>query len=277
MDEARAHAGTRDIELASTICAQQAAFPLAEKTAGLFHQLSRLWDFRFAILFFGDTGKGDTAMESILEGLNEQQKAAAQATEGYVRVIAGAGSGKTKTLTARFLYLVETLGISTADILCVTFTNKAAAEMKKRIRQALPDEDLAQITTFHGFCVGLLKEDCHVLQYPSSFIVLDEEDKASMLRGIFEELNITTREMTVQDAAEYIGWRKGGCGYVKTLIDMYKNNKSQVVSWLALTCLPTMMTLTASRWHRFCICRIRPLTLPTALKRTTGKIRPRTS
>jgi DNA helicase-2/ATP-dependent DNA helicase PcrA len=159
-------------------------------------------------------------MESILEGLNEQQKTAAQATEGYVRVIAGAGSGKTRTLTARFLYLVETLGISTADILCVTFTNKAAAEMKKRIRQALPDEDLAQITTFHGFCVGLLKEDCHVLQYPSSFIVLDEEDKASMLRGIFEELNITTREMTVQDAAEYIGWRKGGCGYVKTLIDM---------------------------------------------------------
>ena len=109
--------------------------------------------------------------------LNPQQKEAAVTTEGYVRVVAGAGSGKTKTLTARYLYLVEALGISTANILCVTFTNKAAAEMKKRIRKQLPDMDLGQITTFHGFCVGLLKEDCHVVQYPTTFIVLDEEDK----------------------------------------------------------------------------------------------------
>jgi DNA helicase-2/ATP-dependent DNA helicase PcrA len=159
-------------------------------------------------------------MEDILEGLNESQRAAAAETEGYVRVIAGAGSGKTKTLTSRFLYLVGTLGIETANILCVTFTNKAAAEMKKRVRQVLPDQDLGRITTFHGFCVELLHEDCHVLQYPSQFIILDEEDKASILREIFEELNITSREMTVQQAAEYIGWRKGGKGYVKTLIDM---------------------------------------------------------
>ena len=93
----------------------------------------------------------------ILEGLNPAQKQAVEATEGYIRVVAGAGSGKTKTLTNRFLYLVEALGISPAGILCVTFTNKAAAEMKKRIRRTLPDRDLAQITTFHGFCVNLLK------------------------------------------------------------------------------------------------------------------------
>ncbi len=106
-----------------------------------------------------------------LDTLNPAQREAAETTEGYIRVIAGAGSGKTKTLTARYLYLVQALGVSTANILCVTFTNKAAAEMKKRIRRVLPDQDLALITTFHGFCVGLLKEDCHVLQYPppSSF------------------------------------------------------------------------------------------------------------
>lgn len=153
-----------------------------------------------------------------LKELNPEQMEAATTTEGYIRVVAGAGSGKTKTLTARYMYLVEMLGISTANILCVTFTNKAAAEMKKRIRRQLPDQDLGRITTFHGFCVGLLKEDCHVVQYPSTFIVLDEEDKESMLRRVFEDLGITSRDMTIKEAVDHIGWRKGGRGYVKTLI-----------------------------------------------------------
>lgn len=153
-----------------------------------------------------------------LQELNPRQQEAAVTTEGYVRVIAGAGSGKTRTLTARYLYLVEMLGISTANILCVTFTNKAAAEMKKRIRRALPDQDLGQITTFHGFCVGLLKEDCHVVRYPSTFLVLDEEDKEAMLRTVFEDLGISGRDLTIREAVDHIGWRKGGRGYVRTLI-----------------------------------------------------------
>ncbi len=159
-----------------------------------------------------------------LKGLNPEQLEAATTTEGFIRVVAGAGSGKTRTLTARYMYLVEMLGISTANILCVTFTNKAAAEMKKRIRQTLPDQDLGRITTFHGFCVGLLKEDCHVIQYPKSFIVLDEDDKEAILKTVFEDLGITSREMTIQDAVDYIGWRKGGRGYVKTLIDPQLNH-----------------------------------------------------
>ena len=163
--------------------------------------------------------RGDL-MGDYLKHLNEQQLAAVTETEGCIRVIAGAGSGKTRTLTSRYLYLVEELGISTANILCVTFTNKAALEMKRRIRKSLPDGDLGMITTFHGFCVRLLKEDCHVVQYPSTFIVIDEEDKESMLRTVFEDLGITSREMTIKDAVDYIGWRKGGRGYVKTLIDM---------------------------------------------------------
>ena len=154
-----------------------------------------------------------------LSELNPEQYEAATTTEGFIRVVAGAGSGKTKTLTARYMYLVEQLGISTANILCVTFTNKAAAEMKKRIRKVLPDQDLARITTFHGFCVGLLKEDCHVIGYPTTFIVLDEEDKEAMLRTVFEDLGITSRDMTIKEAVDHIGWRKGGRGYVKTLID----------------------------------------------------------
>ena len=153
-----------------------------------------------------------------LKELNPEQLEAATTTEGYIRVVAGAGSGKTKTLTARYMYLVEMLGISTANILCVTFTNKAAGEMKKRIRRNLPDQDLGRITTFHGFCVGLLKEDCHVVRYPTTFIVLDEEDKEAMLRAVFEDLGITSRDLTIKEAIDHIGWRKGGRGYVKTLI-----------------------------------------------------------
>lgn len=153
-----------------------------------------------------------------LQQLNPEQREAATTTEGYIRVVAGAGSGKTKTLAARYLYLVDALGISTANILCVTFTNKAAAEMKKRIRAQLPDQDLARITTFHGFCVGLLKEDCHVVGYPKTFLILDEEDKKAMLSVVFEDLGITGRDITIQEAVDHIGWRKGGRGYVQTLI-----------------------------------------------------------
>ena len=163
-------------------------------------------------------------MTDYLKELNEAQREAATTTEGYIRVVAGAGSGKTKTLTARYMYLVEMLGISTANILCVTFTNKAAAEMKKRIRRQLPDQDLGRITTFHGFCVGLLKEDCHVAQYPTTFLVLDEEDKEAMLRTVFEDLGITSRDLTIKEAVDHIGWRKGGRGYVKTLIDPELNH-----------------------------------------------------
>ena len=163
-----------------------------------------------------------------LKELNPEQYEAATTTEGYIRVVAGAGSGKTKTLTARFMYLVEMLGISTSNILCVTFTNKAAAEMKKRIRRVLPDQDLGRITTFHGFCVGLLKEDCHVIGYPTTFIVLDEEDKEALLKTVFEDLGITSKDLTIREAVDHIGWRKGGRGYVQTLIHPNINHLTEL-------------------------------------------------
>ncbi len=74
-------------------------------------------------------------MDKILENLNDRQLEAVKTTEGYVRVIAGAGSGKTKALTSRYAYIVEGLGINSSNILCVTFTNKAAQEMKNRVKK----------------------------------------------------------------------------------------------------------------------------------------------
>ena len=91
--------------------------------------------------------------------LNAVQREAVTTTEGFVRVIAGAGSGKTRALTHRFAYLVNELGILPGNILCVTFTNQAAAEMKRRIRAMIGEEyDTALICTYHGFCARVLRE-----------------------------------------------------------------------------------------------------------------------
>ena len=96
-------------------------------------------------------------MDEILEGLNKAQLEAVTSTEGFVRVIAGAGSGKTRALTHRFAYLVTELGVLPGNILCVTFTNKAANEMRQRIHQLTGDNDTGYISTFHGFCVNILQ------------------------------------------------------------------------------------------------------------------------
>ena len=128
--------------------------------------------------------------ETNIESLNDNQKEAVTTTEGYIRVIAGAGSSKTKALSYRFAYLVNELGISPSNILCVTFTNKAANEMKKRIRTLIGDQDVGYVSTFHGFCVTILREEIHVIHYPSNFMILDEEDVNCILKNIYEEINI---------------------------------------------------------------------------------------
>jgi len=129
--------------------------------------------------------------EKIFANLNEVQKEAVITTEGYVRVIAGAGSGKTRALIARYAYLVEELGVSAANILCVTFTNKAAREMKQRLRHLLGEEiDTSFVSTLHSFCVRVLKEDIGRLFYPENFIVLDTTDQKNILEEVYEELGI---------------------------------------------------------------------------------------
>ncbi len=161
-------------------------------------------------------------MESLLDGLNEAQREAVTATEGYVRVIAGAGSGKTRALSTRFAYLVEELGILPGNILCVTFTNKAANEMRQRIHALTGDNDTGYINTFHGFCVSVLQEDSHAVQYPKSFLVLDNSDIDTMLQTIYEERNLSLRDMTFSRARDMIEIRKlfKDPGYYEDMIAM---------------------------------------------------------
>ena len=137
----------------------------------------------------------ESYMQDLLNSLNPSQLDAVTSTEGFVRVIAGAGSGKTRALTARFAYLVNELGILPGNILCVTFTNKSANEMRRRIRALTGDNDTGFISTFHGFCVSVLQEDSYFVQYPKSFLVLDNSDIDSMLAVIYEERGLTLRDI----------------------------------------------------------------------------------
>lgn len=143
-------------------------------------------------------------MQAWLTGLNNEQENACTLTEGHVRVLAGPGTGKTRTLTSRYCYLTETLGISPKNILCVTFTNKAANEMKQRIRAWLGDMDLGYICTLHAFCVQFLKEEIHHLFYPKNFVILDVEDQRTLLLKIFEDMGLTLREATIKQKLDEV-------------------------------------------------------------------------
>ena len=143
-----------------------------------------------------------------LEGLNASQLEAVTSTEGFVRVIAGAGSGKTRALSHRFAFLVNEIGILPGNILCVTFTNKSANEMRQRIHILTGDNDTGYINTFHGFCVSVLQEDSNAVQYPKSFLVLDNADIDAMLGTIYEERGLTLRDMTFGQARDMIEIRK---------------------------------------------------------------------
>ena len=144
----------------------------------------------------------------ILDRLNQSQTEAVTATEGYIRVIAGAGSGKTRALSHRFAFLVNEIGILPGNILCVTFTNKSANEMRQRIHNLTGDNDTGYINTFHGFCVSVLQEESYAVQYPKSFLVLDNSDIDSMLKIIYEERGLTLRNMTFSSARDMIEIRK---------------------------------------------------------------------
>lgn len=153
-----------------------------------------------------------------LDGLNNRQLDAVRATEGPVRVIAGAGTGKTRALTARYCYLADLMGIDTSSVLCLTFTNKAATEMKQRIRRQLGDVDTAFVCTFHSWCAQMLRQDIHYLSYPANFALLDEDDQKTLLQRVYADMGITLKQLPLRRAIDYIALRKENDGYVEHTI-----------------------------------------------------------
>ena len=156
-------------------------------------------------------------MEDIFEGLNSRQKEAVTSTEGRIRVVAGAGTGKTKALTHRYAYIVNVLGIDPANILCLTFTNKAAAEMRSRIAGMVHSGDYNDfVCTIHGFCVKFLRKEIYRLGFPKSFTVLDEEDCKAIAKEAMDEMGLKRTEKTVKMFLEEIGASKALQGYIGT-------------------------------------------------------------
>ena len=140
----------------------------------------------------------DIAMEStdhLLEQLNDKQKEAVMTTEGPLLIMAGAGSGKTRVLIHRIAYLIQEKGVPPWNILAITFTNKAAREMKERAMQLIgPDAQNVWISTFHAMCVRILRRDIERIGYNRTFSILDGSDQVVIMKQILKEKNIDPKK-----------------------------------------------------------------------------------
>ncbi len=135
---------------------------------------------------------------NLLEGLNEKQKQAVEITDGPVLILAGAGSGKTKTLTHRIAHLVSN-GVSPYAILAVTFTNKAAKEMRARVatllsRSHVDRSFMPYMGTFHSICVRILRQDGEHVGIPKNFVIFDESDRQSAIKQACKKLYVDEKQ-----------------------------------------------------------------------------------
>ncbi len=141
--------------------------------------------------------------------LNENQKAAVTDESKHIRIIAGAGSGKTRVLTMRIAYLIEQKGVKPYHILAITFTNKAAREMKTRINDMLGDNGTGcHISTIHSLCMRILAEDITALNYPKNFTVIDADDQRQILKEAYKEIGIDKKEYPYGGMLDYIANNK---------------------------------------------------------------------
>lgn len=125
-----------------------------------------------------------------LNHLNDKQRQAVLKTEGPLLILAGAGSGKTRVLTHRIAYLIEEMGVYPGNILAITFTNKAAREMKERVEALLGQQTDIWVSTFHSACVRILRRDIEKIGYTRDFVIYDAADQQNILKDCLKELNV---------------------------------------------------------------------------------------
>jgi len=131
-------------------------------------------------------------MDNIPKELNPQQQKAVTAPDGPVLVLAGPGSGKTRVLTHRISWLVLERGVSPWRIMAVTFTNRAAREMRERMERQLGISRAAELTlgTFHAICARILRRDGNFIGIPQNYVILDDDDQVALVRQILKKLNV---------------------------------------------------------------------------------------
>jgi DNA helicase-2/ATP-dependent DNA helicase PcrA len=150
---------------------------------------------------------------SYLQGLNEPQREAVLSTDGPVLVLAGAGTGKTAALTARLAHLVATRRAWPSEILCVTFTNKAAREMRERVGRMIGDavEGMPWLGTFHSVCAKMLRRHAELVGLQSNFTILDTDDQLRLLKQIIQAEGIDEKRFTARALAALIDkWKNKG-------------------------------------------------------------------
>ncbi len=140
-------------------------------------------------------------MTDLLAGLNPPQQQAVLHREGPLLILAGAGSGKTRTLTHRVAHLIREGGVAPWQILAVTFTNKAAAEMKERLERLLGDSEPPWVSTFHASCVRILRREIAALGYSSDFTIYDDQDQERLLKQVLKELGVPEKTLKARAAA----------------------------------------------------------------------------
>lgn len=178
-----------------------------------------------------------------LEQLNAEQKKAVLYNDGPLLILAGAGSGKTKVLTTKIAYLIKEKQVSPYEILAITFTNKAAKEMKERVENLIGEEARwIQISTFHSFGLKLLRENCKELGYEPNFVIMDSDDSLTIVKKIIKELNYDVKQynpkaiknkisscknelMSPKDYEKYIG-----NDYDKVIYEVYERYEEKLKS-----------------------------------------------
>jgi DNA helicase-2/ATP-dependent DNA helicase PcrA len=158
-------------------------------------------------------------LRHLLEQLNPEQRAAVEAVDGPVLILAGAGSGKTRVITYRIAYLIQEHGVTPDSILAVTFTNKASKEMGERIDRLLERGSLTKplIATFHSLCVRILRRDIEALRIGTgpnatgltkTFAIYDENDQQSIVKTIMKRMSLDTKQLTPRTVLGRISWAK---------------------------------------------------------------------
>lgn len=183
----------------------------------------------------------------MLNDLNDKQLEAVKATEGPLLVLAGAGSGKTKVLTTRIAYLIKEKNVDPYNILAITFTNKAAREMKERIINLIGSVGYSmQISTFHSFGLSIIKDNYELLGYKPNFTILDSDDTLTLIKKILKDMNIDPKLYNPKAIKNSISSAKNelidskkyakyvGSDFEATVLDVYKQYESRLISNNAL-------------------------------------------